>query len=114
MVPVFDRDVMPEGMARPVNWRGRSGRYYALAPRRLEDFSFSGDELFLIALGPMVLWVGAAADLVADPVSRARFRLAMDCADRVFQVDARADEVERLTIIWDLEAAEPSTGLNAA
>ena len=56
----------------------------------------------------------SAADLVADPVSRARFRLAMDCADRVFQVDARADEVERLTIIWDLEAAEPSTGLNAA
>ena len=49
-----------------------------------------------------------------DPVSRARFRLAMDCADRVFQVEAKADEVERLTIIWDLEAAEPSLGLNAA
>jgi hypothetical protein len=62
----------------------------------------------------MVLWVGAAADLVADPVSRARFRLAMDCADRVFHVEAQANEVERLTIIWDLEAAEPAIGLSAA
>ena len=114
MVPVFDRDVMGQGMARPVNCRGRTGRYDALAPERLDDFSFLGDELYLIALGPMVLWVGAAADLVSDPVSRARFRLAMDCADRVFQVDARADEVERMTIVWDLEAAEPSMGLNAA
>jgi hypothetical protein len=114
MVPVFDRDVMAEGMARPVNWRGRSGRYYALAPERLHDFSFTGEELYLIALGPMVLWVGAAADLVVDPVSRARFRLAMDCADRVFHVETSSDEVERLTIIWDLEAAEPALGLNAA
>jgi len=113
MVPVFDRDVMVEGMARPVNWRGRSGRYYALAPARLGDFAFVGEEIYLIALGPMVLWVGAAADLVADPVSRARFRLAIDCADRVFQVETAADEVERLTVIWDLEAAEPVTGLAA-
>ena len=115
MVPVFDRDVMAEGMARPVNWRGRSGRYYALAPRRLEDFCFSGDELFLIALGPMVLWVGAAADLVADPVSRARFRLAMDCADRVFQVDARADAwVGQLKALATLEPATAKPGPPAA
>ena len=114
MVPVFVSDMMANGMARLVNCRGRSGRYYALAPERLDDFTFLGDELYLIALGPMVLWVGSASDLVSDPVSRARFRLAMDCADRVFQVEARADEVERMTIIWDLEAAEPSIGLNAA
>ena len=114
MVPVFDRDVMGNGMARPVNWRGRSGRYYALAPERLEDFSFRGDELYLIALGPMVLWVGAAADLVSDPVSRARFRLAMDCADRVFHVETSADAIERLTVVWDLEGAEPVMGLSAA
>jgi hypothetical protein len=114
MVPTLDRTLLQHAAAHPVNWRGRSGRYYALAPERLEDFSFAGDELYLIALGPMVLWVGAAADLVSDPVSRARFRLAMDCADRVFQVETSADEVERLTVIWDLEAAEPSLGLSAA
>jgi hypothetical protein len=114
MVPVFDRDVMAQGMARPVNWRGRSGRYYALAPERLEDFSFLADELYLIALGPMVLWVGGGADLVTDPISRARFRLAMDCADRVFVVETITDEVERMTTIWDLEAAEPATIPHAA
>lgn len=114
MVPVFEREMLARGQARPVNWRGRSGRFYALAPERIEDFSFRGDDLYLIALGHHVLWVGSAADLVGDPVSRARFRLAMDCADRVFHVETSADEIERLTVLWDLEGAEPSIGLSAA
>ena len=114
MVPVFERDMMSRATARPVNWRGRSGRFYALEAERLDDFAFSGDELYLIALGHHVLWVGSAFDLVNDHVSRARFRLAMDCADRVFHVDAGTDEVERMTIVWDLEGAEPVVGLSAA
>lgn len=113
MVPTLDRMLLQAG-TRPVNWRGRSGRYYALEPLRLEDFSFSGDELYLIALGPHVMWAGSAADLVEDHVSRARFRLAMDCADRVFHVEASADAIERLTVVWDLEGAEPVLGLSAA
>lgn len=114
MVPVFDRDMVGRGVARPVNWRGRSGRFYALEAERLDDFAFRGDELYLIALGRHVLWVGAAADLVNDHVSRARFRLAMDCADRVYHVEAGTDEVERMTVVWDLEGAEPVMGLSAA
>ena len=83
-------------------------------PLRLEDFSFSGDELYLIALGTHVLWAGGGADLIEDPVSRARFRLAMDCADRVFRVEATPGAIERLTVLWDLEGAEPVLGLSAA
>jgi hypothetical protein len=60
------------------------------------------------------MWAGGAADLVDDPVSRARFRLAMDCADRVFHVEASADQIERLTVVWDLEGAEPVLGLHVA
>ena len=82
MVPTLNRMLLRNATAHPVNWRGRSGRFYALEPLRLEDFSFKGDELYLIALGRHVMWAGGAADLVEDYVSRARFRLAMDCADR--------------------------------
>jgi len=114
MVPTLDRMLLKSASQHPVNWRGRSGRFYALEALRLEAFTFAGDELYLIALGHRVLWAGGATDLVQDPVSRARFRLAMDCADRVFRVDGVLDPVERMTILWDLEAAEPVLGLNAA
>lgn len=114
MVPTLDRMLLRNATARPVNWRGRSGRFYALEPLRFEDFSFKGDELYLIALGHHVMWAGGAADLVEDHVSRARFRLAMDCADRVFHVETSADAIERLTVVWDLEGAEPVQGLSAA
>lgn len=114
MVPTLDRTLLQHATVHPVNWRGRSGRFYALEPLRLDDFSFKADELYLIALGPHVMWAGGAADLVEDPMSRARFRLAMDCADRVFHVETSADAIERLTVVWDLEGAEPIIGLSAA
>lgn len=114
MVPTLDRMLLRNATAHPVNWRGRSGRFYALEQLRLEDFSFKGEELYLIALGHHVMWAGGASDLVEDYVSRARFRLAMDCADRVFHVETSADAIERLTVVWDLEGAEPVIGLSAA
>jgi hypothetical protein len=95
-------------------WRGRSGRLYDMEPVSLERFILNTGELYLIALREIVLWVGSAEDLIADYQSRSRFRLAMDCADRVFRVDVAADEVERATIIWDLEGGEPQAELNAA
>lgn len=113
VVPVLDRDMF-ERADRQASWRGRSGRIYALQAEPLPSFHFVAERLYLVALGPMVLWVGSAADLVGDADSRARFRLAMDCADRVFQVLAAGDDIERLTTIWDLEAGEPLASLNAA
>lgn len=99
---------------RQVNWRGRSGRFYPLVPLRLHDFSLHDGELYLVALGNHVLWAGSADDIVKDATSRARFRLALDCADRAYLVGSSGDEVERLTTIWDLEGAEPVTGVVAA
>ena len=86
MVPTLDRTLLETASQHPVNWRGGSGRFYALEPLALDAFTFRGDELYLVALGHHVLWAGAASDLVEDAVSRARFRLAMDCADRAFRV----------------------------
>ena len=99
---------------RQINWRGRSGRFYPLVPLRLNDFVLSDSELYLLALGNHVLWAGSADDIVKDATSRARFRLALDCADRAFLVGSSKDEIARLTTIWDLEGAEPVTGVVAA
>jgi hypothetical protein len=114
MVPVLDKTLSQQGFSRPVNWRGRSGRYYALTAERLDDFMLRGNELYLIARGTLVLWAGSAEDIIADPQSRARFRLALAAADRAFHVEASEDDIERMTVIWDLEGATPVSGLNAA
>jgi hypothetical protein len=99
---------------RQVNWRGRSGRFYALTPERLDSFALTTSGLYLLARGTVPVWVGSADDVINDAPSRARFRLALEAADRAFLVDVEEDEVGRMTTIWDLEGAEPVTGLSAA
>jgi hypothetical protein len=107
------RSVFP-ALARQVNWRGRSGRFYALNAEPLADFVLSQRGLHLLALGTQVMWVGSARDVIDDAQSRARFRLALDCADRAFAVEAGEDDLSRMTVVWDLEGAEPVSGLTAA
>lgn len=114
MVPVLNTRLSQPSFARPVNWRGRSGRFYALSPERLDAFSLGNDDIHLIARGNLVLWAGSGSDVINDAQSRARFRLALTCADRVFRVESADDDVERMTLVWDLEGATPVTGLNAA
>lgn len=114
MGQVAERRSGTVAFARQVNWRGRSGRFYALTPERLDAFGLATGDLYLLALGGNVLWVGNANDVVNDAQSRSRFRLALDCADRAFAVDAAADDLARVTLVWDLEGAEPVTGLSAA
>jgi hypothetical protein len=114
MVPVLDKRLSTPGFARPVNWRGRSGRFYALSPERLDAFTLRNDDVYLIARGSLALWAGSSRDVIEDTQSRARFRLALTCADRVFHVESSEDDVERMTLVWDLEGATPVVGLSAA
>jgi hypothetical protein len=58
--------------------------------------------------------VGSADDVINDAASRARFRLALAAADRAFFLGAGDDDLSRLTVVWDLEGAEPVSGLSAA
>jgi hypothetical protein len=111
MMSVLDRDMLKDAL---VVWRGRSGRSYALRPLALESFLLAPDRLYLVAIGSHVLWTGTGDDLVSDPESRARFRLAMDCADRAFEVDGADSPDARLTVLWDLENAERTPGRDAA
>ncbi|HVY51109.1 MAG TPA: hypothetical protein VHA07_06055 [Devosia sp.] len=114
MVVATERPGAGFPMPRQVNWRGRSGRFYALAPERLETFVLARDRLYLLARGSLPVWVGSADDVIHDAASRARFRLALAAADRAFAVEAGADDLVRATTVWDLEGAEPVSGLSAA
>ncbi|OAM83089.1 hypothetical protein [Devosia elaeis] len=88
-----------------MDWQGGSGRHYRLHAERLDSFVMREDDLYVVAKGNHVLWVGSAQDLIADPASRVRFRLALDCATQAFRLDAPED---RLAAIWDLEDAMPA------
>jgi hypothetical protein len=98
--------------AEVANWRGRSGRYYVLAPLPIDRFALNGDDLFLLARGPDVLWVGCEADVVGDVVVRAGFRAALRVANAVFHIAQPDNELDRMTMAWDLEDAEPVEGLD--
>ena len=106
--------VVVHGFGRSSNWLGRSGRAYGLVSENLDRFAMADTDLYLIAKGNHVLWVGSTSELVSDPMSRTRFRLALDCATNVFRLLTPGAATERLTTIWDLEGAEPAQGMQAA
>lgn len=91
--------------ARLVFWLGRSGRRYGLLGENLDSFAMHDGELHVMTKGTQVLWVGSQGDLVADPGSRARFRLALDCATQVFRLAASETDAG---VVWDLEGAVPA------
>jgi len=111
---VGTKETMGEAANRPVIWLGRSGRAYEMASENLADFIMALDTLYLIAKGRNVLWVGSTNELIGDPSSRARFRLALGCADRIFRLDGASDDAGRLSAIWDLEGGAPEYERTAA
>jgi hypothetical protein len=110
----FESRIVTHGFNWHTSWQGRSGRAYGVVSENLEHFAMGDAELYLIAKGGHVLWVGSTGELVGDPMSRSRFRLALDCADRVFRLLSPGAAAERLSTIWDLEGAAPLTGARAA
>ena len=94
-------------------WLGRSGAAHRLLPLPLDRFML-GAGLTVLARGTHVLWVGSMAEVVDDPSSRARFRLALASADRAFGLGRDVEATERGEIIFDLEGAAPLASLSAA
>ncbi|KQN76440.1 MULTISPECIES: hypothetical protein [unclassified Devosia] len=89
-------------------WLGLSGHAYALEHENLGDFVLNGADLYLIARGNSVLWVGCGLDLIAEPAIRLRFRKAMNRADGVFRLARPMLDDGRLSVIADLEGAVPA------
>jgi hypothetical protein len=111
MMAVAERFEDLMAAARATNWRGRSGRYYALEALPVGQFSLEENSLYLLARGADPLWVGTEADVVGDAARRAAFRTALRVANSAFRIAAPPGEVERMTMAWDLEGAEPVAGL---
>lgn len=109
-----ENKVVVHGFGRLSKWLGRSGQAYGMVSENLERFAMTDADLYVIAKGNHVLWVGSTGELVGDPMSRSRFRLALDCATNVFRLLTPGAAGERLTTIWDLEGAEPMHGMQAA
>lgn len=110
MVPAMNAQRLSGYKTATSQWQGGSGRSYCLASESLDSFAMADNDLYVIAKGSHVLWVGSTDELVADPMSRSRFRLALDCATHVFSLPEPAD---RLAAIWDLEQASPASSLIA-
>ena len=110
MVPVMMMQWAETNRNRQATWQGRSGRRYDLTGENLEKFAMRETDLYVIAKGGHALWVGSTDELVTDPMSRARCRLALDCATEVLRITAPTD---RLAAIWDLEGASPVMELTA-
>ncbi|MGV8833745.1 MAG: hypothetical protein ACOH2N_17380 [Devosia sp.] len=113
MVGNFSK-IVSHSFGRHSHWQGRSGQSYDLISENLDQFALQDADLCLLTKGNHVLWVGATRELVADPASRVRFRLALDSADRVFRLLNPLAQAERLSTIWDLEGAEPLPDAQAA
>jgi hypothetical protein len=103
-----------QAAAQAANWRGRSGRFYALDPVPLDRFALSEADLHLLAAAGRVLWVGTADQIIADAAMRSAFRTALAEADAAFRIAAPEAEIERMTLAWDLEGAEPVLGVSLA
>lgn len=103
-----------EGATHPATWVGRSGRRYHFTRESSEGFVLIEGDLYLLAEGQAVRWVGSARDLIEEQGSRARFRDAVARGAAVYRMPAPQDDLARLTAVWDLECGEPGNGRHAA
>ncbi|WP_108398204.1 hypothetical protein [Devosia submarina] len=111
---ITESRIVAHGFNRHSNWVGRSGRAYGAVSESLEQFAMNDGQLYLIAKGSHVLWVGSTDELVSDPMSRSRFRLALDCGERAFRLISPGAADQRLSTIWDLEGAVPQLSARVA
>lgn len=96
------------------HWTGLSGQVYPLESENLRTFILNGADIYLIARGHTVLWVGCGIDLVSEPAVRVNFRKALGRADGVFRLSRPDMDDQRLSIIADLEGAVPGSVDQAA
>lgn len=90
-----------EGQTRSVI--GRSGRAYDATPLSRHAAVEGEAMLYALRLDGLWGWVGSAADLIASPESRARFKRFSQAGAALFRVGNLVDPLARMTAIWDLE-----------
>ncbi len=91
------------GLAQPIKWQGRSGRFYPLVQEKLDDFVLLEHDLYVIAQGDDLRWIGTVDDLISDGSSRDRFRAAVKVASSVLRFSDEKSELGRMRAAWDIE-----------
>lgn len=94
-------------------WKGRSGKRYHLANVDMRARMQPG-HLYALAGDGVILWAGTAQDLLADPVSRARFRREQTASTAMLSMPADGDLLDIMTIAWDLEGSHRVSDRHAA
>lgn len=98
-----------------VLWTGRSGRRYLLTPVEGTGAALVAERLYALVENNVIRWAGTAASLIEDQASRARFRLLSGNGAQMLALDAPADPLAVMTLVWDLEGSAPHrAGLSAA
>lgn len=104
--------------AGTVPWTGRSGRRYWLTPASPADVQVTDDTICLLAVmadgGESALWTGTAETLISDPASRNLFRAVLPRASAAYVMKAPEDEIDRLTVLWDLDTSSRAAARTAA
>ncbi len=91
------------GLVRHIKWQGRSGRFYPLVQERLDDFVLLEHDLYVIAEGENLRWIGTADDLISDGSSRDKFRAAVKVASSILRFSDEKSELGRMRAAWDIE-----------
>ncbi|MBU1174768.1 MAG: hypothetical protein KKH72_05140 [Alphaproteobacteria bacterium] len=94
-----------------LSWIGHTGRHYRLLPESRTGFQLSERAVHVLIAGSEALWCGSAADIVADPQSRARFRAAMTGEVAVYRIEPPPDEDRRAMVGWDIMRGHPAESL---
>lgn len=111
-----DSRILSHGANEPLRvlWTGRSGRRYVLRAVDIEGFALEEGQLYALVSQGTIRWAGISDDIITDHVSRARFRAALGDDTSIMTLPAPADELARMTLVWDLEGTHARPSLTAA
>lgn len=101
----------PEIAQDALVWIGHTGRQYRLLPESVSGFQLSETAVHVLVVGGEALWSGSAADVVADPHSRSRFRTAMDRDVSVYRIEPTPEADARIGVSWDILHGHPAEPL---
>ena len=92
--------------AKTMPWIGLSGRTYRLDHENLRTFILKGADLYLIARGNAVLWVGCSLDLVSEPAIRLKFRKALGVGEVASDIRREKKTLARVYTLLHEKQAE--------
>lgn len=95
-------------------WTGRSGRRYLMARVTSDRARMAAAQFYALVEHGVIRWAGTAEDLIADPMSRQRFRKVSAAGAQMLSMAAPDEPIAIMTLTWDLEGTRQYPDRNAA